>query len=92
MRLCLRTRYPYGLGHTDRIAFGNSPSFVQNYCMIETISLKNADMSSGFAICAFMPLSMDFLRSSSKVLADNAMIGIWDRTGSGRRRIVRVAS
>lgn len=61
------------------------------YGIISFINSINWERSMGLAICAFMPLSNDFFLSSSKALADKAIMGILANRGSSRFRMVWAA-
>ena len=49
------------------------------------------EISMGLARWPFMPLSRLIRWSSSKALADRAMMGMPDSSGSGRARMARAA-
>lgn len=59
---------------------------------IEDRVCANLYTSMGFARCSFMPASRDFFRSSSKVFAVRATMGIFDFSLSGSFLIVLAAS
>ena len=56
-----------------------------------SITRLSALISKGFATWAFMPSAMAFALSSAKALAVMAMMGIFESSGSSRRRMMVVA-
>ena len=66
------------------------PVFPQAYRYLPKSS-SSRWISRGLGRWAFMPLSRDFLRSSSKELAETAMMGTVDSAGSSSARMALVA-
>ena len=56
-----------------------------------SITRLSSFISIGFATWAFMPSAMAFALSSAKALAVMAMMGIFESSGSSRRRMMVVA-
>ena len=63
------------------------------HCFPSTSSITRLSsfISIGFATWAFMPSAMAFALSSAKALAVMAMMGIFESSGSSRRRMMVVA-
>ena len=71
----------------------STPQKPLTHCFPSTSSITRLSsfISIGFATWAFMPSAMAFALSSAKALAVMAMMGIFESSGSSRRRMMVVA-
>ena len=92
IRLCAAP--PFRISHFSfLIQRAACPKNQLTHDFLSTFSITRLStfISIGFATWAFMPSAMAFALSSAKALAVMAMMGIFESSGSSRRRMMVVA-